>query len=84
MLTSLRPDGLWTNCGLLSKRHRDNISSSGFVNGDMIHDVEAFFRTRGLVITHGTITHGGDIAWHAVSMSGGSVVKDSLTHSSGN
>lgn len=52
--------------------------SPGFVNADTVHDIEALFPKRELVITHGSITHGGHLPWYAVStvigMSGGPVI----------
>jgi len=54
--------------------------SSGLVDSRMIHDVEALFPKRELVITHGSVTHGGHSPWYQVStvkgMSGGPVLMD--------
>jgi hypothetical protein len=52
--------------------------ASGLVRGDMVHDVEALFPKRELVITHGSVNSGGKLPRYRVStvkgMSGGPVI----------
>jgi hypothetical protein len=61
-----------------SRDVRNMHPSSALVNGDMIHDVEALFPKRELLITHGSVNHGGHLPRYAVStvkgMSGGPLI----------